>query len=272
MKIAFIGGSHPRHLYYLNRIAARFDVRFALLQKRGEMIPEVPSGTHGRDAVLWKRHFKARAEKEAEYFGPPSIPATDYRLIDPGALNELESAAAVVAYNPDVVLIFGCGMIREPLAPVLPKHTYNLHLGLSPRYRGAATLFWPFYFLEPNWAGTTLHRIVSEPDAGEIAAQSRPPLKWGDTLHDVSCRAVVEATEDVLDVLDKLEQTGDLTLYPQQATGKNFLASDFQPAHLRQIYETFDDDIVDAYLSGELQVREPKLRTQLWRRVAHSQP
>ena len=30
------------------------------------------------------------------------------------------------------------------------KLTINIHLGLSPWYRGSATLFWPSYNLEPR--------------------------------------------------------------------------------------------------------------------------
>ena len=35
---------------------------------------------------------------------------------------------------------------------IVQKKNLNLHLGLSPWYKGSATLFWPFYFLQPNYS------------------------------------------------------------------------------------------------------------------------
>lgn len=263
VKFALISGSHPRHLYYANQIARHFDVAGALIEYRENMIPMPPRMLPARDHVNWMRHFYNRFNKERYYFGVPEAPTLpNVRYTTAEGLNDC--ADFIRDLEPDVVLIFGPGMIRPPLFDVLPEHTYNLHLGLSPRYRGAATLFWPFYFLEPAYAGVTFHRIVSEPDAGLIAHQCRPTLHESDTIHDVACKAVITATEDVIKVCNKLERTGSLDLHKQKATGKNFLARDFQPLHLRMIYDVFDDDIVRAYLDGEIERREPKMYQQVY--------
>jgi hypothetical protein len=267
MRLLFIGGSHPRHLYYLNRIAERFDVRAALLQKRGDMFPAVPDGASAHDSDLWVRHFQNRNAKEYEYFGAPTSPEFEHKWTAGSDLSSLHNVVYARSFAPDVVLIFGCGMIREPLLSALPPDTFNLHLGLSPRYRGAAPVFWPQYFLEPQWAGTTMHRIVHEPDAGEILHQSAPDLGRGDTIHDVSCRAVVTAADEAVELLERMAILGHLPTVPQRATGKNFLESDFQPAHLRPIYDVWEDRIVDAYLDGLIGGREPKLRRPAWQPV-----
>lgn len=50
--------------------------------------------------------------------------------------------------------------------------------------------------------------------------------------------------------------------FKQIGTGKNFLASDFKPEHLRVIYTLFDDKIVGEYLKGNIDSKNPKLRRQ----------
>lgn len=260
MKILWIGGSHPRHLYYINKIARDYPIAAALIQKRESMLPAPPTGLQGLAKGLWHQHFQERDEAEYRYFGNQSYPDTNILEVLPENLESDKAVMFVKAYDPDIVLIFGCGMIRGELAKVLPEMTINLHLGLSPRYRGAATLFWPFYFLEPQWAGCTFHKIVHEPDAGDILHQCRPVLRRGDGIHDVACKAVVHAAGEMRRLLYNYPQW---KFRKQTSTGKNFLASDFKPQHLYMIYDKYDNDIVDHYLDGELPGREPKL----WRSV-----
>ncbi len=163
--------------------------------------------------------------------------------------------------NPDVVFIFGSGMIRDPLFSELPNLTINLHLGLSPRYRGSATLFWPFYFLEPNWAGSTFHLITGEPDAGNIIHQSIPKLEYGDTIHEVACKVVKQSAIDVKKIINTLESGKELVFHKQQSSGKFFLSRDFIPQHLRVVYNLYNDDIVDQFLDSKIRPDGPNVIT-----------
>jgi folate-dependent phosphoribosylglycinamide formyltransferase PurN len=264
-KILFIGGTHYRHLYYADQINKKYPLAGSVLQVRKGMKPVMPESGKHRDRKLlyyWTKHFENRVEAEQSYFGQPTSLITN-EIKSHDDLNSKGVISFVKEINPDIALIFGCGMIKGELAEALPELTINLHLGLSPRYRGAATLFWPFYFLEPQWAGCTFHKIVDEPDAGDILHQCVPELERGDKIHDVACKAVMKATEDMIKLLnryclgyglspDKQHFTTGWRFSPQSTTGKNFLSRDFQPPHLRMIYETYNDDIVDQYLDGNL--------------------
>lgn len=256
LRTVFIGGDHRRHRYYCALVSPHVRQVGAVIQKREDILPEPPPGISERDRDNWWRHFGKRDTAEKAYFGQ-HLKLRDALYLK--NINSPEAADYVREREPELVLIFGTGMIRQPLMSVLPKDAINLHLGLSPRYRGAATLFWPFYFLEPNHAGYTFHRIVAEPDAGEIIHQGRPKMFKTDGLHDVGARAVLYATQDMIDLL-KWRATGiDWKFKRQTNTGKCFLKNDFQPQHLRMIYETFDDDIAAQYLTGRLKGREPKM-------------
>jgi len=258
MRCMIIGGDHPRHLYYANAIAGSCNVVGAIMERRESFTPQPPPGLAGRDRQNFIRHFSNREKYEKEYFGTEKkLPDCPIHYVDRVSLSSLETVAFVKNLAPDVVFIYGPGMIRDPLFSALPKYKINLHLGLSPRYRGSATLFWPFYFLEPNWAGSTFHIISDEPDAGDIIHQSLPELRHGDTIHEVACRVVQQSAEDVKKIIEVLDSGKELKLYRQTAAGKNFLMRDFMPQHLRVIYDLFDDAIVDAYLDGEIAAKEP---------------
>lgn len=262
MNVLWIGATHPRHVFYGNALHEAAGLCGAVVQRRENIIPQPPSGCSARDIALFRRHFEERDEAEARYFGTPDLPDCETLECTAETLNEEKTAAWVRAKNPDVVMIFGCGMIRDPLFSALPPDSVNMHLGLSPRYRGAATLFWPFYFMQPNQAGATFHHIVSEPDAGDIIHQVVPDLKPEDGIHDVSCRTVVEAARAARDLLRLRANNGSWRTFKQRGTGKNFLQKDFQPEHLRVIYEVFDNDMVREYLEGRLTSPAPRLVSQ----------
>ena len=262
MRILCIGGNHLRHLYFVNKILQVFDICGSIVELRENMIPQPPENVSELDRQNFIRHFENRDKTEKQYFGMQSLPDCLRLEVRGDHLNSAQSVHFVRSVNPDVALIFGSGLIKEPLFSALPRHTINLHLGLSPRYRGAATLFWPFYFMEPAYAGSTFHYIVAEPDAGEIVHQVVPSLDPSDGIHDVSCKTVIASAQQAIELLNIFEMRGKWQTYKQRGTGKNFLSSDFRPAHLRVLYNLFNDDMVKFYLEGKLQSKCPNLICQ----------
>lgn len=259
-RVAWIGGDQPRHLYYINEIAKEVEVVGGVMQTRGGPIPEMDPTLSPKDQRNWTKHFWDRLQAEEKYFGKQEEPDFPILKVTKDQLNTINTADFIKNTKPDIVMVFGPSMIREPLFSALPHETINLHLGLSPRYRGAATLFWPFYFLEPNQAGTTFHNIVNTPDGGDILHQVVPDLNPDDGIHDVAAKAVLKSTTEAIRLLKAYPNWNKYAQRPE--AGKNFLESDFKPQHLRIIYNVYDNDIVRRYLDGEIQSKQPKLKRQ----------
>lgn len=265
MRVLVFAGTHLRHLHFFSKLF-ELDLSFsAIVMQREDSLPPAPEWATEADRALFDRHFRERALVENKYFGHAnneglfgSMPTLK---VSPETLNSPTTVSFLREQNPEAVVVFGSDLIKGQLLEALPEFSINLHLGLSPWYRGAATLFWPFYFLEPNYAGATFHKITSSPDAGAILHQSVPPLHSGDGIHDVAAKTVTTATEEFALLLDKFSGGTRFELTDQTAQGKLFSRYDFKPAHLRMIYERFDNDIVREFLEGKLSVRQPKLIT-----------
>ena len=262
MKIVLIIGDQRRHKFFATQINRKFELSGIIYVKRGIDIPNIPDGLEDLDRKNFETHFTDRKNAEIKNFPEideincPSI------IVDFDKLNTDESASFIKTINPNLVFVFGSGLIKSPLIESLPNQTINLHLGLSPRYRGSATLFWPFYFLEPNFAGTTFHYLVDQPDAGDIIHQVVPKLEYGDKIHDVACKVVLESANAVIHLANIYKINGKWKSIAQKHSGKNFLDSDFHPSQLRLIYNTFDGKIVDYFLDNKLRTRIPKLIQQ----------
>jgi len=263
MKIILFSGSHSRHIYVHKAIAEKFEVSGIVAMNREDTFPVVESEYTEHDQKLFVEHFRKREEIESKTYG--NLNAAIYQnmaktlYVSRYDLNSRKVSKFVEEVNADVCFVFGPDLILNPVLEILPHWRLNLHLGLSPWYRGAATLFWPFYFLEPQFAGSTIHQIIEEPDAGDIIHQCVPHLEIGDGIHDVGAKVVVESKNSLIRLLDQINKTGVLPLRKQKMSGKNFLFRDFKPYHLRVIYDLFQNKIVDEWLKGNLGSHRPKI-------------
>ena len=267
MRVLLFSGSHSRHLFVLSKLL-QLDADFrVVVMERESVMPEIPENIASRDRLNFDLHFKNRFKTESAVFGELSFRSTysgiDMTVCNSKTLNSKETVDFVKRETNDVCIVFGCDLINGELLQSLPTLSLNLHLGLSPWYKGSATLFWPFFFMEPQCAGITIHKIVASADAGEILHQSVPILKVGMGIHDVGVATVLQGVSDLVTALNKLIVGTPLNFTAQRTLGRLFLTRDFEPQHLRVNYDLFNDRMVDEYLSGRLGSKTPKLIANL---------
>lgn len=266
MKAVLMCGSHKRHIYLAERLYQAGILDKMIIEEREDFVPSPPEGLCKQDRDNFILHFKNREEAEEKYFGKVKkeellrnvehIKVSRENLTGEDTLNFLKKCDKKYLFS------YGVHKLTDEVLDLFPDHCFNIHGGLSPWYKGNTTLFWPFYFLEPNWAGMTIHRLSRRLDGGDILHHSVPILEYGDRIHDVACKAVIAVAEDLCKIA-RLEAEGkELKCVPQTSNGKLFLGRDWSPQMLRVIYNLFQDDIVDQYLDGNLLSDNPKLVRQ----------
>lgn len=257
-------GSHPRHLF-INQIFTKFfdEILVFVVEREDQMIPIPPTDINDHDKKLFINHFAERDRIEKKNFG--SISAGDAfngcKIIKIARknLNTNTVSKIVKDFNADFCFIFGTNIIRSPVIDVLPDSKINLHLGLSPWYRGGATLFWPFYHLKPQFSGVTFHQINESPDAGEIIHQSCPNFESLDGIHDIGAKCIIQAADDIHKMMKFWLKNKEFKGKVQKTTGRVWRTSDFHASHLRVIYDLYSNKIVDHYLKGNLSNERPLL-------------
>ena len=264
MRIVAICGSHPRHMFVLDKLMETGLVVGIILMKRENMIepPLYNLSNHIRD--LYDRHFKLRMTMEHSYFGAVDLKGITNEVpvieVSSSELNGHAVSDFIDKKSADTIFSYGPDLLHDNILSKVKYNAFNLHGGLSPWYKGAATMFWPFYFLEPNYVGTTLHYITKKIDSGNIVHHTVPKLNKGDCMHEVACKAIVAAAEDVCQVFANMSNGKRYPGVQQRKNGKLFLNKDWRPEHLKLIYDVYEDKIVDLYLSGEINKgNEPEL-------------
>jgi len=107
-----------------------------------------------------------------------------------------ELCAMIDRIDPDAIV--AVGLNRVVPASMLGRGRaawINVHLGLLPRHRGPAPLFWALHDGDAE-TGVSVHMMVERVDAGAILAQTRRPI--GERRLYAQLRQLRKASIDVL--------------------------------------------------------------------------
>jgi methionyl-tRNA formyltransferase len=122
--------------------------------------------------------------------GPDAHFPEDVEVIRVEGINSEAAVNAVRQLRPDALAVFGTGIVRAEMLSLAGEVAFNLHTGISPRYRGTDCAFWPVVNGEPEWIGATVHECTADVDGGQIFGCVRASYVDGDSVHDLFARAV----------------------------------------------------------------------------------
>jgi|WetSurMetagenome_2_1015567.scaffolds.fasta_scaffold62450_2 folate-dependent phosphoribosylglycinamide formyltransferase PurN len=257
MKVLCIVGSQLRHQYFLSKIIENFEVSGIILFERTLVQPpKIKEDIFSKDDLEFEqKHLAFLKSKEEEYFNSGILKyENDFniRKVESGKeLNCIETIDWVKSLDSDVLVDYGSLLLSNEFLDACPEWKINLHGGLSPWYKGSATLFWPLYFQQPELAGITYHILSKKIDGGELLQHYRPVIKANDSISDIGCRAIKDGSEFGIKLLKKLTKKNNLDKYPQKTTGKLFLEKDYKPAHLRVAYQLIQEGMLERYLNNK---------------------
>jgi folate-dependent phosphoribosylglycinamide formyltransferase PurN len=255
MRAIVLTSSMRRHAFVANTLAAQMDVVGVWREEKS--FQPLRYAENAEDEQTIARHFEARDASEAAYFAEhDEVRAPDHR-VPPGGCNDPAEIEAMRRLRPDVALVFGTGLLKQPLIEAFPGGMLNIHLGLSPFYRGAGTNFWPLVNGEPEYCGATIHFIDVGIDTGPIIAHVRPDIRKGDGPHDIGNKTIAAAA-DALAAAAHAHAASPLTGVVQAGEGRLYHRKHFSAAAVRQLYANFADGMIDTYLANR-RVRDAKV-------------
>jgi methionyl-tRNA formyltransferase len=216
-------GRSPRHLYVANRLC-RSARALAIVHETGSRfsLKKLAPANLARKAWRWLRDRRRYAGGgEARFFFGAGEPRLDqpHLVHEVPHINHPDVVALAERLQPDVIAVFGTSLIRGPLLEKGRLGIFNLHGGLSPRYRGADCTFWALYNGEPDQVGCTLHRIDAGIDTGALIAHVCPEVREGDDELTLFWRAVRDSAEAYAELFERLER-GERLGCPQPERGR----------------------------------------------------
>jgi len=248
MRAVVLTSTLRRHRFVANRLVARLDVAH-VWQEEKSFEPLRYAADAAEEAVI-ARHYAAREASEEAFFAAHDRVAAPSTTLSPGGCNDPAVLDAIRRVAPDVLLVFGTGLLKAPLIDAFPERVLNIHLGLSPYYRGAGTNFWPLVNGEPEYCGATIHYLDAGVDSGPIIAHVRPRIRSEDGPHDIGNRTIADAAEMLADAVALMPQ-GRLRGVPQERDGRVYRRADFSAAAVERLYANVASGMIPAYLDDQ---------------------
>ena len=126
--------------------------------------------------------------------------------------------------KPEIIIVFGTGILSKKFISLAPKHLYNLHGGDPEMYRGLDTHFWAIFHKDFNNLYTTLHRVDENLDTGNIIYKEKLLLKNISDLYKLRAYNTQICCDLVLKLLNLINQNNSIKSYKQKSIGRYYSA------------------------------------------------
>jgi phosphoribosylglycinamide formyltransferase-1 len=254
-RIVILTGSNLRHAFvrkYLGGVAEIEVVRSYCEGRENDLRAVVESGAVDGDLRL--KHLAARDRAEADFFGLFVDTVADRSnpvYLPKGAINSPAYCDDIGALEPDLLIAYGCSIIREPLLGAYRGRFLNVHLGLSPYYRGGGTNYWPLVNGEPEYVGATFMHLDAGIDTGEIIHQIRAEYAWGDTPSQIGNRLILSMCPVYRDLIIHFDRLKRMPQPPPPDRPKVYRKRDYTEESVVTLYRNFADGLIETYLRDE---------------------
>ncbi len=253
-KIVILTGSELRH---------DFVRKFIALDPEIEVVASFCEGTEKsygafvekqKDNEMREKHLIARKQSEKDFFGLFVETAEDRSnpiFLPKGEINSKVYVDQIIILRPDILVAYGCSIIKEPLLSAFAGKFLNAHLGISPYYRGSGTNYWPLVNGEPEFVGVTFMHIDPGIDTGEIIHQIRAKIVWGDTPNSIGNRLIADMARVYCEIISRVDSLPKMPQPENSSDNKVYRQKDFSEESVRKLYDLFGDNLIETYLQEE---------------------
>lgn len=261
LRIVVITGDELRHQYFRMKIASdpRIEVLASYCENQDK--EDVKNSTSNREiSTLEKKHFDARTKSEMEFFEESVKVLADEsnpRKILRGTINDDYIVAEIENLGADLLVCYGSSLIKSTLLNTYKRRFLNVHLGLSPYYRGSGTNVWPLINSEPELVGATFMHLDEGIDTGEIIHQIRAEIFNGDSPHSIGNRLIKKMTETCCDVILSFSEL-KVQVQPK-LKGKLYFVKDFDLEACSKLYTNFEEGLITKYIEDLGRINLPPI-------------
>ena len=175
MNVTVFTSNQPRHVALIEALATIADEVFAVQECNTVFPGRVQDFFHKSPTM--QDYFSRVTVAEEEVFGTPRFPPANVRSlpVKMGDVSMLDVSVLEDALRADMIVVFGASYVKGVLCDrLVDRRAINIHMGVSPYYRGSSTNFWAMYDRRPQFVVATIHRLSKGLDSGPMLFHALP--------------------------------------------------------------------------------------------------
>jgi len=175
MKITLFTSNKIRHNYLINLFSYFCDQLFVVQES------EIISNQYAESETM-KNYFEKVDNAQTKLFGNSHVNNSSKNIkilpIKSGDLNKCSLTFLSDFIKSDIYVVFGSSYIKGHLIDFLVEQkAINIHMGVSPYYRGTDCNFWALYDNNPHLVGATIHTLSKGIDSGPMLYHAMSNIK-----------------------------------------------------------------------------------------------
>ena len=187
-KITLFTSNNLRHNYLINFLS-KLTKNLYVIQETKTIFPGLNSNDYLNNSLVQK-YFSKVDLAQKKIFGNFSLSLEGKIKLLPlkmGDLKYLKIQNNKDFFKSDLYIIFGSSLIKGKMLQFLKKKkAINIHMGISPYYRGADCNFWAQKDNNPNLVGATIHYLSEGIDDGNILSYATSEFHPNKFIHSMS--------------------------------------------------------------------------------------
>ena len=217
MSICILTSDNHRHRFFCREIARNLKVNIIISEQK--LFKPSSHASKAEEKEIITHHFNAREESERRFFSDAGFPDVPLLQVSPKEINTEKVLNTIKKAGVKLIIVYGCGIIGPKLINEYSYTLINMHLGLSPFYKGSGTNFWPIVNNEPQFCGATIHFIDQGIDTGSIISRVRAMAAPSDSIHSFGNKIIQSGTRHLINLLSENDVSGLWKSSFQQSTG-----------------------------------------------------
>jgi methionyl-tRNA formyltransferase len=165
LKVVILTTRTNHHLYFLHQLSldGRLDI-FSIFEKKTSKFSFKTK--HSLDNLRKKYESSILLKKKIKY----SLLKKKKEVWD---VNSKTSINLIKKFDPEVIISYGIGKIKDKFLNNFQKKTFNLHGGDPEYYRGLDSFLWAIYHKDFNKFYVTLHKVNDTFDSGGVVYKKK---------------------------------------------------------------------------------------------------
>jgi folate-dependent phosphoribosylglycinamide formyltransferase PurN len=121
------------------------------------------------------------------------------------SVNDLKVIDFINSKKPDVIVVNGTRILSKNIIEFIEKPIINIHVGITPKYRGVHGGYWAICNGDINNCGVTVHLVDAGIDTGGILSQKNITIQANDNFITYPLLQTLKGLECLDEVLTKFE-------------------------------------------------------------------